>query len=432
MKICSLIFALILIKYSHSDCLSNEALSALGWTALNDPVEVSDPPICAEFYKETSAKACVDLETIGSVIEEKTNKFAEEFSNNQFKILSGLDSQIAKYGEAKQKLEAANSTFEADIKSAFDTAGTYIDKYDSDVEKIRDEINKCNLIQQTNSFGNFCLMSSDKASEFITEASSTALTININAASASKMADGCADSVKNTCVFLEVQKALTLFDGNPFASSEEKKCSPDFLDCMNEGGSGSGCSDATKNLLYENFSKGVGGQIIDPDTSKILEGFSSDFEDLFDKLGEHGFGPIQEGGAEGIQSIKGFVDNFNVKDLGDSITNATDGLGDNITDTVKDTLNGSSDVINDALNGGSTTISNGNTNINDAVNDALSGVNYRARILETSVEITYKVTENGYDSYKNGENSGMKTKNNASVIIMNLMILFSGIFIHRF
>jgi hypothetical protein len=373
----------------------------MGWKALDSAVEVSSPSVCSEFYESTKAKACIELEDLASVVESETKDFADEFATNQFKILNGIETQIEKYGEAKQKIDEASSSFSNDVKSAFGTAGDYINKYSTDVNKIRSVINECNMAQQVNSFGIFCLMSSDLASKHITagsvlESGLQALSVSINPASSIEMANRCADAIKNTCLFLEIEKAITLYDGESFVSGFESKCLPDFLDCVNLGEEGSGCSDAIKKKLFENFSSGVMGKVFDEETQKVLDNFSDKTSDLFDKLKTHGFGPIKEGAEGAIQTIKGYIDSFSLKDLGEDIKNTAEDIGDSI----KDTFTGAADGIKDAFSN-------------------------PFRILEAKAEFSYQVSDDGYNSYEHGQKSNMNTHDSISRLSSLFSILLS-------
>ena len=403
MKLLHIFVQIALIKRALSECLSNSTIEALGWKALDAAVEVSTPKVCSSFYQETKAKACIELDGLADIVENETKEFAEKYSKTQFKVLSGIDGELEKFAEAQKKVNESTSSFSDDVKSAFGSAGNYINKYSSNVEKLRSVINECNLAQQTNSFGLFCLLSSNLASQHLTaqsvlESGLAALSVNMNPASALAMANRCADAIKNTCLFLEIQKALTLFDEKAFVSGFQENCKPDFLDCVNLGEAGSGCSDAIKTEIFENFSAGVMEQGMDEKTREIVDKFSDDTSELFDKLKTHGFGPVKEGVEGGLQSVKDFVNNFSTDSIKDTIGDATDTIKDNIDNSI------------------------------DGIKDTFSNP---FRILETKVQVSYKVTDNGYDCYENGQKSDMQYVDSVRLFLVHAMLTLSILLIEK-
>lgn len=400
---------LLVIKQSTSECLSSATLEAMGLKLLETPAEVSSPTICKTFYEETNAKACVSLEELSSLVESKTKKFASEYAESNVKILKGLDTEIQKFAEAKKKIDEASESFDSNIKSAFNEAENYIGKFDSgNIKEMRDLINKCNLAQQTNSFGMFCLLSSDLASEHVSaqsvlESGLTAISLNISPASAIAVADKCADSVKNTCMFLEVEKAVKAFDKTDFSSGIIDKCSPDLLSCVAEGQTGDGCADSIKTQLFENFCPAIGTNIFDENTKELFSGFSSDASELYDKLDQFGFGEIKEGAEGSAQTLKGFVDNFSVDEI---IGNIQDGIKDNIGD----------------VTGNAEDLAN---NIGDSIKNAFL---LRRRILEANMDVSFKVKEGGYDCYENGEKSGFENYDDVKIFSAGIFIGLLSLF----
>jgi gas vesicle protein len=406
MQIISLITLILAINNIHSECLSKEVIEALGLTALDSPEDASGSEFCKKFFADTNAKACVSFDNLSDIVGSKTEEFAKEFSETQVKVLSAVDSEIPKFAEARKKIDESGSSFSSEIKANFDEAKIYIDKYTADAKKLRDSINKCNLAQQTISFGSFCLYASDMASNFVENPSvngdgGVSLTLKVNPSSANKMAEECADVVKNTCLALEIEKAMKSFDSKDFASDTIGKCTPDFMDCLTSEESGSGCADSIKQKLFTDFSTSIGSPVLDEKTKELFDSFSSDASDLYDKLEVYGFGTIKEGAEGTIQGVKGFLDNF---------------VSDAHSDAYNDAINDAKDALNDAQ---------------DSLND--SGIKIDIpnpfRILEANNNVSYSVSEDGYDCYSNGADSNFKLYNSIEMYKLYFMYGLFSIFV---
>ena len=397
------VFVLFFITFFHqisTECLSNDVIEALGWKALDTPVEVTNPVICSEFYKTTNAKSCIDLESLKSLVKDQTEDFAENFSENQVQVLTGLDADLELFAEDNKKINENKAEYSDEVQSAFSEAKNYVGKYSSDFENMRKLINDCNISQQINSFGIFCLLSSDMAStklnsQSVLENGLAALSVLISPLSAIEMANKCAATIKNTCLFLEMRKAISLYDDKTFDSEFALKCLPGYLDCINEGESGSGCADDLKKKMFENFSSPISGEFFDDKTKEVLKGIKDNAGELYDKLKTHGFGPIKEGAENTIQTVKGYIDNFSIDDIKDTIADAGDAITDSLT--------------------------NAGENISDSITDTFSNP---FRILEANMQMTYTVDDDGFDSYENGKDSGFENVESLERFYVSIITVF--------
>ena len=166
MKLCILMI-ISLIGLTNQGCLPNEKLRALGLTPLTSPQAVSNPPVCAGFYQQNNAKACVDLNLMKENVQGFGDKYADSFADEAYEYIVNLDMDFDSYSNANAEIQA-DGTYDGKpvsekVRKLFEEANQWIDENDVDFTNVGAETSACNVQSQRQLYGTYCLLSSDQA-----------------------------------------------------------------------------------------------------------------------------------------------------------------------------------------------------------------------------------------------------------------------------
>ena len=175
----------LLIGLSLSSCLPSETLRKLGMTPASPHSIESDSlkstltqfmTTCTKFYKENGLKVCVDRASLKSMLDRKSELFAEKFEADQFFVMASLNSMIEEYFAANKEISTKGTYNGKSVNgvtaNAFSKTNDFIEDYNVSPQNVAKEIHACSEARQINTFGLYCLLSSDRASDFVSGTSS--------------------------------------------------------------------------------------------------------------------------------------------------------------------------------------------------------------------------------------------------------------------
>ena len=398
-----------LLTQVKTGCLSESIYEALSWDMLVEPAVVTGAEvICKAFYAKTNAKACVDLAGLKNSVIEKTKGFAETYFKEATQTLKGIDVNTEVFATEKKKIADASAEASQAVKDSFTKASSFIDKYTVDPKEILTQTKECSKAQQINAFGSFCLLSSSLASDYLTtdvlsNAGEAIVKVKLASKSALEVANRCTSFIQNTCVMLEMKKSINAFKEEAFSSSLESKCSSSFFDCVYsaDDSSNSKCPVNIKTKMFTDFTSKVGQTGIDEATKKLLDDYSENATELFDKLTKNGFGEIKEGAEAQVNSLKNSLANFSGESIKNTIDNTLEDIKNNIDDNIK-----------------------------NSIPDIKSP--FRFRILASDATITFEVSESGYDCYETGKDSGWETIESVNLITPKFLLILFNFLVFNF
>lgn len=159
------------IQLSSQGCLSDKQLKSIGMVPLVKPLKVTKPGVCAPFYARSKANACVDLVNLKTDFQVKGNAWNNLFIEEQYEIMANFDNIVESYMIANAEIAKDNkfnkTAVSSGTKKAFEEANRYMDHYDIDSSNIKKEVTACKDSQLTNSYGVYCLLSSDIATKYV-------------------------------------------------------------------------------------------------------------------------------------------------------------------------------------------------------------------------------------------------------------------------
>jgi hypothetical protein len=376
----TLLLSAMILKQASSECLSKEAFASLGWNALDTPIEPQDLAICQKFFENSKAKACVDMSKLKDIIEESSNSFASSFSETQSKLFLGLQENLKEMDTLGNTFKTEGKEISDSLKAQISSLEGNLKKFDIDAEKIKKEFEACNLATQTNSFGIYCLLASDIASDYAEATSKDGghvFDVKITLESANQVVSQCASSLKNNCLFNATQNTVEELK-NGSVSSKLAECSGSLFDCnfAEESSSNSdNCPLELSNSLINDFNFNIKDVNVDDKVKDLIKDIQSSSGQIWDDIKDKG------------ESLN--VDNL-ISGFNDSFINFS-------ADNIKDQIN---DSINDSIN-----------NLNPFKGTSGLRLLYESGSQgEGSFEIKTTSSSSGYDTYSTGKESGWQTK----------------------
>lgn len=359
----------ITIGLSNQECLDSETLIKLGLKPNSQPEEYSSGDICSTYYQDTGAKSCVNSWLMEHSVELRAGQWKNNYEAEHYEIYANMDNSfndfVNGYVEVAQKGTYKGKKVSSTVKSNFETAYSWVEKYGVGDKNVSNEVEACTQAQLNNTFGSYCMLGSDLATRYtgdcptvqsksdnsnnnavsdsgdqdsvnsyndkINESknnqrrlSTSEMRVNIDEESTSKLVDACADTVRALCLHYKMQTALSSAQGQSFPQDLKSKCSEDLLACASKVKDKNGvvstetsCNHKQQSLMVKNFFGGVGNKIIPSATRNAYKVKYSDEKtrlDLYAKLQNHGFGEVKEDsttkadtGAEGRLSILFFI-----------------------------------------------------------------------------------------------------------------------------
>ena len=348
----SILFALlvtIMLGITKEECLSVGMLNSLGLKANSAPEAYSSGDVCSTYFKETGAKSCVDADGLDDVVALKGGQWKKNYEAEHYEIYANLDSSFNEfvngYVEIAQKGTFNGKKVNETTKANFNSAYSWVEKYGVGDKNVSNEVEACTQAQLNNTFGSYCMLSSDKASTFTgdcpevqskTESSgsnttsdsadqdsvdaynqkldesktsrrrlaSNNLRVNIDEESTTKLVDACADTIRALCLNYKIQTALSSGKGQSFPQELKNRCSEDFLVCASKVKDKNGvvptettCNHKQRSLMVKEFFGGVGNRIIPSATRNANQiKYSTELarQNLYAKLANHGFGEVKK------------------------------------------------------------------------------------------------------------------------------------------
>ena len=189
-----LFLTLLICSTTLGACLPSTTLKNLGMKPTS-PTEVSSSSTklsldtflstCTKFYQDSKAKVCVDRYQLKSMVSDKASSFAEMFEEEQYLTLSSIDLIVEEYFAVNKEVQSKGSyngkTVSSATKAAFNETNHLIEKYDVNPANAHNEVQACSKARQNHNFGLYCMLSSSKASQFLSDKStSTSSSTTVN------------------------------------------------------------------------------------------------------------------------------------------------------------------------------------------------------------------------------------------------------------
>ena len=160
----------------NSACLSPEILKQLGWNPLSSPKEISNPSICKNTYNES--KACVDQDQFSTFMKNFQKNLNEKRKDAYKELNERVKSISEKLNLLKTKLVEKNSFQNKPLNNIgmarLDEALKWVPENPSEFsDKQKVHTKDCIRAQNQISLGTFCILSSDEASNYVSQQSNT-------------------------------------------------------------------------------------------------------------------------------------------------------------------------------------------------------------------------------------------------------------------
>jgi hypothetical protein len=256
---------LLLVNIFNGKCLDNDALKNLGLTPVAAQT-VSNPGVCKEIL--ASAKLCVDLAQLKTFLEGNVafqNSSIDAETNESIAALENVKSELKTLEEKPEEIDMLSGSGKDD--DVVVNMEIIKDLNPDDNADLKDEAKGCKKSQNVKNVGTYCLLVSDRASEFVTDSKfydgiegnsgevvigespydrsyTVPITIRVLENSADKIVKGCGKSLKTKCVLkkaLQIQAKTNLDVQIP----DDVGCNG--IKCAAEGN----CSKAEKALIFQ-------------------------------------------------------------------------------------------------------------------------------------------------------------------------------------
>lgn len=293
------IFLIGIFNFSLQSCLKEEELRDLGLTPLTSAQDISNPPICGNYYESSNAKTCVDLNLMKDNVQQFGKKYSDIFADEQYEIIANFDLISDSFFSANAEIQV-NDTYDGKpvsdgVKDLFNEANEWIDLNDVDYRNVGKETSECNIQSQKIMYGAYCFLSGDKAagvtisggsilSKNSEEADSgriladdqtysSKIAVAMNDSSAEEFVGKCINNIKSLCTYYYMRKALKGAENESIPNYLEEKCFKSLMSCKSniqntrgESSSSTGCSSGTKSTIINNFFGGFTNKMVDANT----------------------------------------------------------------------------------------------------------------------------------------------------------------------
>ena len=273
----NLLTLLIMINISNQKCLDNDVYTNHGLTPLTEAQAISDPSVCQKILKAAGVKACVDLDQYKTFMEgfiKNKNKLAD-LENEEEAIL------IEKAQNDLKELETASletSVLEPEVEAKIEEAKEFVGEEDMK-KNFEDQNRDCKKNRNVLDIGVFCLLISDRASEFIVEETfydgvagnsgtvtvgetvydrtfSEKMTVKVLENSADENFKACGKKAKSNCMRKMLDEINYKKNGGADEFEEDKGCGA--IKCFSAGEASDGkegteeeCTDLEKSVMFQ-------------------------------------------------------------------------------------------------------------------------------------------------------------------------------------